>query len=141
MPDPVKKKKKAQKKPSNMPGRAGRVGKPGKLKRKTTQTGYGSQNRPGTFAKKKRVPTTGPKKKISGGARAAEKIAKAKVMQKRKGGGSSTPQNKRSNKAMVDKKILAARSAYQKKHGSNSGGTDAQFKAYQANLNKIRKGY
>ena len=42
---------------------------------------------------------------------------------------------------MVDKKILAARSAYQKKHGSNSGGTDAQFKAYQANLNKIRKGY
>ena len=144
MPDPVKKKKKVQKKPSNMPGRpTGYKDKKGrKPKKRPTQTGYGPQNRTGIAPKKKRASITAPKKKMSAGARAALKIAKAKVMKNKKGGGSSTPTlKKRANKAMVDKKILAARAAYQKKHGSNSGGTDAQFKAYQANLNKIRKGY
>ena len=35
-----------------------------KKKKKAGQTGYGPQNRLGTFAKKKKVKTTGPRKKI-----------------------------------------------------------------------------
>ena len=161
MPDPVKKKKKVQKKPSNMPGRpAGYKDKKGrKPKKRPTQTGYGPQNRTGIAPKKKKIVRRAPKKKIKGYMKDVAAIAKGgkrRVVKKRgvgkvliAGAKKSAAQlkqqqskaNKATNKAMVDKKILAARAAYQKKHGSNSGGTDAQFKAYQANLNKIRKGY
>jgi len=73
----------------------------GALKRKKKKTkagkaGYGPQDRLGTFAKKKKVKTTGPRKKESsvkknnGGAKKAlkkGKVTKAKT--------SSKPQNKR----------------------------------------------
>tara|TARA_R110000737_G_scaffold230241_1_gene243755 strand:+ start:22 stop:477 length:456 start_codon:yes stop_codon:yes gene_type:complete len=64
MPDPVKKKKKVQKKPSNMPGRGGGVTKPkGKLaKKKPEQTGYGPQNRTGIAPKKRKIVRRGPQK-------------------------------------------------------------------------------
>tara|TARA_R110000772_G_scaffold92425_2_gene189263 strand:- start:52 stop:357 length:306 start_codon:yes stop_codon:yes gene_type:complete len=48
MPDPKKKQTK---------GTAAR--------KKPTQTGYGPQNRPGTFAKKKKVKKKGPNKKVA----------------------------------------------------------------------------
>jgi len=74
MPDPVKKKKKVQKKPSNMPGRGGGVTKNTAIKgtrantqkaakkTKKEQEGYGPQNRTGIAPKKRKIVRRGPQK-------------------------------------------------------------------------------
>ena len=54
-----------------------------KKKKKAGQTGYGPQNRLGTFAKKKKVKTTGPRKK--GYMKDAAAIAKVRKEKVRKG--------------------------------------------------------
>jgi len=48
--------------------------------------------------------------------------------------------NKASN-ATIDQQMLDYKKAYSDKHGSSSGGTDAEWKAYQEGLNKLRSGY
>jgi hypothetical protein len=89
MPDPVKKKK--TKKPIK-PGGGGGVTKPkGRLsKKRPTQTGYGPQNRPGTFPKKKKK--KGPKLKgggkvlTSGSAKSVAALRKAALLKAKKKG-------------------------------------------------------
>ena len=48
--------------------------------------------------------------------------------------------NKAGN-AAIDQQMLDYKKAYSDKHGSSSGGTDDEWNAYQAGLNKIREGY
>ena len=87
MPDPVKKKKKVQKKPSNMQGRGGGATKNTAIKgtrantekaakkRKKEQEGYGPQNRIGIAPKKKKRQTIRKRKdekkgpKLKGGGK------------------------------------------------------------------------
>ena len=105
MPDPVKKKKKVQKKPSNMPGRGGGVTKNTAIKgtrantqkaakkTKKEQEGYGPQNRIGIAPKKKKVvKKKGPKLKRagkvlkSGSAKSAAALRKAALLKAKKKG-------------------------------------------------------
>ena len=51
----------------------------------------------------------------------------------------SISQNKH-NEA-VNQEMLDFKKAYHDKHGSSSGGTDDEFKAYQDSLNVIRRKY
>jgi|TARA_R110002012_G_scaffold229004_1_gene401551 hypothetical protein len=46
-----------------------------------------------------------------------------------------------SKKDSVDNVILKFKQDYIDKHGSSSGGTDAEWKKYQQGLTNIRKGY
>jgi len=48
--------------------------------------------------------------------------------------------NKAKNDA-INKQILKYKKAYFDKHGSSSGGSDEEWNAYQAGLNKMRSGY
>ena len=112
MPDPVKKKKKVQKKPSNMQGRGGGVTKNTAIKgtrantekaakkRKKEQEGYGPQNRIGIAPKKKKRQTIrkrkdekkGPKLKgggkvlTSGSAKSVAALRKAALLKAKKKG-------------------------------------------------------
>tara|TARA_B110000977_G_scaffold156550_1_gene199252 strand:+ start:728 stop:1222 length:495 start_codon:yes stop_codon:yes gene_type:complete len=96
MPDPVKKKKKVQKKPSNMQGRGGGVTKNTAIKgtrantqkaakkTKKEQEGYGPQNRIGIAPKKKKIVRRGPKKLPADRKKRATKIINSNEKQRLK---------------------------------------------------------
>ena len=45
------------------------------------------------------------------------------------------------NNDAIDQEMLAYKQAYYDKHGSSSGGSDEEWAAYQAGLDKLRSGY
>jgi len=123
MPDPVKKKKT---KKQIKPGGGGGVTKPkGRLsKKKPSQTGYGPQNRPGTFPKKKKVKTTNKTKKPKGYMKDVAAIVKGdkKKGPKLKGGGKVLTSGSAKSVAALKKAALlkAKKPVVKAKRGSSS---------------------
>jgi hypothetical protein len=77
-----------------------------KKKKKAGQTGYGPQNRLGTFAKKKKVKTTGPRKKgYMKDAAAIAKVRKEKVRKEKVRKGLLKPNKIERVAAKIKKKI------------------------------------
>lgn len=78
----------------------------GVAKKKAGQTGYGPQNRLGTFAKKKKVKTTGPRKKgYMKDAAAIAKVRKEKVRKEKVRKGLLKPNKIERVAAKIKKKI------------------------------------
>ena len=139
MPDPVKKKK--TKKPIK-PGGGGGVTKPkGRLsKKRPTQTGYGPQNRPGTFPKKRVVRGSDKKKSMAPTGNQGRKPRKKKKPV-------NTPSapagySRRTRKNMAAKEALAIKKGDPRKKPKKGSAKSAmsERKGYMRDIATLRKG-